>query len=350
MNIIVYVTKSNKSISKISMFVSNQLKKSFDIKVPILFLSVFVISALILVYKIANKEECSTTSFNIDAPSYKVGELIIFSDNSKNAYSWRWYFGDNSQISFRSKVGHSFSKEGEYMVTLVINNECSIDKLITILPRTETIDESLMPKFKAPTYVLEGDEVEFEDRTTGSESWEWRFGETNKVDSFDEKCTYVFSSPGEKMVSLVVNGDYKHVTIKKIFVIPKKEEKEKKVKYKSEVPWNPFQNVSDAPPEEEIITTKIEKGPEIGNADANRINDIVDLVTDGNITYDDFLKYFCKYDLPIVVYKDGKTTPLKTFYYQVKKEKVKIKNLSIQKNQDDCIKVISIDKKYKSVF
>ena len=332
------------------MFVFNQFKKSFDSKVPILFLSVFVISVFVIVYKINNVEVCDTNEFKIDAPSYKAGELIIFSDNSKNANSWRWYFGDDSQISFRSKVAHSFSKEGEYIVTLIVNNKCHIDKLITILPRKNTIDESLMPKFSSPNYVLEGDEIEFEDRTEGAKSWEWRFGESNKVDSFDEKCTYTFDSPGEKVISLVVNGDYKHVTIKKLFVVPKKDEKVKTEKYKSAVQWNPFQNVSDAPPEEEDNTVKIVKGPQIGGADANRITDIFELVTNSKITYDDFLKYFCKYDMPIVIFKDGKTTSLKNFFYQVKKEKIKIKNIAIQKDADDCIRTINIDKKFKSVF
>lgn len=332
------------------MFIINQLKKSFDIKVPILFLSIVVISLFIIAYKIINVEECNVQDFQIDAPTFKAGELIIFSDKSKNSTSWRWYFGDNSQISFRSKVGHSFSKEGEYMVTLVVNNKCNVDKLITIVPRGSTVDESLMPKFRAPSYVLQGDEVEFEDRTYGANSWEWRFGESDKVDSFDEKYTYKFDTPGEKIVSLVVNGDYKHVTIKKIFVVPKKQENKKVEKYKSKVPWNPFQNVADAPPEEENNVIKIEKGPEIGGADADRIADIFELVTDSKISYDDFLKYFCKYDLPIIIFKDAKTTSLKNFYYQVKKERIKIRNVSIKKNQDDCIKIINVDKKYKSVF
>ncbi len=334
------------------MFILKPFKKYFDAKVPMVFLAVVLLSFVIVAYKLNNEVECNAKEFKIDAPSFMVGEFIIFSDDSKNAHSWRWYFGDDSQIAFRSKVAHSFDKEGEYLVKLVINNKCTVQRVITILPRKTSIDQSLIPKINVPDYVMEGEEIVFEDETDSAQSWEWRFGENlnNKVDSFDKKCSYTFTSPGRKMISLVVNNDYTHVATKIIFVMPKKDEQVVKSDRKRNViPINPFQNVPDAPPEEENVV-KVQKGPEIGGADANRIEDVFELVTNNKISYEDFLKYFCKYNLPTVVFKDQKTTSLKEFYYQVKKEKIKLKNISIQKVKDDCIVIILIDKKYKSIF
>ena len=82
-------------------------------KVPMVFLAVVLLSFVIVAYKLNNEVECNAKEFKIDAPSFMVGEFIIFSDDSKNAHSWRWYFGDDSQIAFRSKVAHSFDKEGD---------------------------------------------------------------------------------------------------------------------------------------------------------------------------------------------------------------------------------------------
>ncbi|VXB92909.1 conserved hypothetical protein [Flavobacterium sp. 9AF] len=334
------------------MFVLNFFKKYFDAKVSLTFLLVTLIAGFIILYKLNNEVVCNSKEFKIDAPSLTVGEFIIFSDDTKDAHSWRWYFGDDSQIAFRSKVAHSFDKEGSYLVKLVINNECTIQQVVTIAPRKSSVDESLIPKIIVPTYIVEGEAVVFEDFTKSAESWEWRFGENldNKVDSFDKICTYTFTSPGRKMISLVVNNDYTNVGTKIVFVMPKKEEKVTKAeKKRNVVPLNPFLNVPDAPPEEQNVV-KVEKGPEIGGSDANRIEDVFSLVTDGKISYDDFIKYFCKYNLPTVVFKDQKVATIKEFYYQVKKEKIKIKNISIQKGKDDCIEIILIDKKHKSVF
>lgn len=327
------------------------MKKYFDLKVPILFLSIFLLSSIVLIIKMNSGDECNIKEFQVDAPSFKVGELIIFSDASKKSHSWRWYFGDNTQISFRLKVAHSFMEEGEYLVKLIVNNECTIQKVITILPKENSLDKSKFPKFRVPGNVMQDEEVEFVDRTDGAKSWEWRFGESGKVDSFDEKCTYVFTTPGKKVVSLVVNNDYKHVTIKELFVIPKKKEVVKVEKYKSAIPWNPFKNVPDAPPEEEKDdVVKVVKGPEIGGTDARKLEDILESVAKGKTNYESFLKHFCKYNLPIVIYKDAKTSSLKEFFYAVKKKGDKVKNVTIQKDGEDCIRVINIDKKHKSYF
>ncbi|CAM3750354.1 PKD domain-containing protein [Flavobacterium gelidilacus] len=335
------------------MFILEQFKKYFDLKVLLLFASILMLSIIAILFKYTNDEECEINDFNIEADSFVVGDLIIFSENSKNANSWRWYFGDSTQISFRSKVAHSFENEGEYIVKLIVNNKCKIEKLVKILPRTYSVNKRLMPKFNLPSHILEGETLNFKDNTEGSKSWEWRFGESNKIDSFDKNASYAYSIPGKKTVSLVVNGDYKHVAIKEIFVIPKKEVKEKREKYKSDVPWNPFQNVQDAPteePEKEPIK-KVVRGPEIKDTDNDRLIEILKLVREDKITYDNFLKYFCVYNLPVVVYKDAETSSVKDFYYAVKKNNVKIKEVKISKDADDCIRVITItDKKYKSVF
>lgn len=334
------------------MFILEQLKKYFDLKVLLLFASVFMLSLFVVALKYLNDEECVINDFAIEADSFVTGDLIIFSDNSKNANSWRWHFGDSTQISFRSKVAHSFEKEGDYIVTLIVNNKCQIKKLVTILPKTYSIDKKLLPKFNLPIRILQGDKLEVSDKTEGAKSWEWRFGESNKVDSFDKDASYTFDSPGVKVVSLIVNGDYKHVALKEIFVIPKKEEKEKIERYKSDIPWDPFQNVKDAPdevPEKEQIK-KVVRGPEIKDTDENRLLIILKLVRENKITYENFLRYFCVYRLPVVIYKDAQSTPLKDFYNAVKKNDVKIKEVTIKKDGDDCIITINVDKKYKAVF
>ena len=335
------------------MFILEQLKRYFDLKILLLFASICIFSLVVILFRYTNKEDCNINDFAIEGDSFFTDDLIIFSDKSKSSNSWRWNFGDSTQLSFRSKVAHSFEKEGEYIVQLIVNNKCHVEKLVTILPRTYSVDKKLLPKFNLPVHILQGENLEVIDNTDGAKSWEWRFGETNKVDSFDKNASYSYETAGEKVVSLVVNGDYKHVGIKKIFVVPKKEETEKTERYKSDVPWNPFKNVKDAPTEEEKIieVKKIVRGPEIKDTDNDRLIEILNLVREDKITYDNFSKYFCIYYLPVVIYKDNEISSLKELYDAVKKNNVKIKQVRITKDADDCIKAITIlDKKHKSVF
>ncbi|MFD2908219.1 PKD domain-containing protein [Flavobacterium ardleyense] len=306
-------------------------------------------SSLVIAYKYVNDEECLVSTFEVEGDSFFAGDLIVFSDNSKSSNSWRWYFGDSTQVSFRPRVAHSFDKEGEYIVKLVVNNNCVVKKIIKIAPKSYSINKKLIPKINIPSRVMEGDKVDFNDDTPGAKSWEWRFGDGSKVDSFDKNSSYVYDSPGKRNVSLVINGDYKHVGFKEIFVMPKKESDEKREKYKSAIPWNPFQGVKDAPADDKELI-KVVKGPEIKNTDRTKLLEIFNLIIQDRVPYEDFTKYFCTYNLPAVVYKDNKTSSLKEFYYAVKNNKIKIKEVTINKDADDCIKLIMVSKKYKSFF
>lgn len=331
------------------MFINSQLKKFFELKILLFFLSIIFLSFLVIAYKYVNDEECLVDNFTVESDSLYAGDLIIFSDNSKTSTSWRWYFGDNTQVSFRSKVAHVFDKEGEYEVKLIVNNNCVIKKMIIIAPKSYSVNKKLIPKINIPSQVMQGDRIDFIDETVGAKSWEWRFGEGSKVDSFDKTTSHSYDTPGKKNVSLVVNGDYKHVAFKEIFVIPKKEEKEKREKYKSAIPWNPFQGVKDAPENDKELI-KVVKGPEIRNTDRTKLLEIFKLIIEDKVSYEDFTKYFCTYNLPAVVYKDTKTSTLKDFFYAVKNNKIKIKDVVINKDPDDCIKLITVQKKYKSFF
>lgn len=159
---------------------STQIKTHFDLKIILFFAIIFVISCGLLAFEINIKTPCTVTEFKVDAPSYKAGELITFSDVTKSSYEWRWYFGDGTEISYRSKVGHSFSKPGKYTVKLLVNNGCSITKDITIIPSKEVINTALLPKFYAPKVVYEGEIIKFRDSTEHAKSWEWRFGDGPK--------------------------------------------------------------------------------------------------------------------------------------------------------------------------
>lgn len=327
---------------------SNQIKTHFDGKIILFFFIIFVMSCGLLAFKINNKAICTVKEFKIDAPTFKVGELITFSDITPNSYEWRWYFGDGSKISYRSKVAHSFSKPGKYTVKLLVNNSCTIEKTITILPKNDVIDESLLPKFFAPTVVYEGEQVRFRDSTAHAKSWEWRFGDGIKIDAIDQNPTYVYRIPGEKIVSLVVNGDIKYVKQKKITVLPaKKETKDvvserlaRRSSSRADIVDEYFKQLPEAP----------KRSAEIAGINEEKFKAILMGICEDKLSFDNVKRYFCEDDLPLVKLRNGKTISLKELDDAIRDRNINIKKIELQRDQDGCVTVINLNYRYKTIF
>jgi PKD repeat protein len=66
--------------------------------------------------------------------------------------------------------------------------------------------------------ALLGKPVNFVCLTKGAQQWEWRFGETGKVDSKTQNSIYTYKTPGLKTVSLILNGNYKYIAKNTIYV------------------------------------------------------------------------------------------------------------------------------------
>lgn len=325
-----------------------QIKTHFDGKIVTMLIVVFILSCGLLAFKMNSESACVLKEFDVKAPSFKEGEIITFSDNTAGAYEWRWYFGDGTAVSFRSKVGHSYSKAGKYKVKLSVNNNCTVEKEITIIPKKEILNMALMPKFYAPKTVYEGDQVTFADSTGHATSWEWRFGESNKIDAIEQNPVHVYRKPGEKVVSLVVNNDIKYIAYQKITVLPIKKEKKDWVKERlsrrSENRADPvdeyFSQIPDAP----------SRGPEIKDINEAKLKSMLLGISEDKLSYDNLIRYFCDDDLPLVQLRKGKSISLSSLDHEIRNRSIKIKNLSLQRDKDGCVTIIMLDYKYKTLF
>lgn len=325
-----------------------QIKTHFDGKVIMILMIVFILSCGLLAFEMNSKSACFLKEFEIKAPSFKEGEIITFSDNTPGAYEWRWYFGDGTAISYRSKIGHVFNKAGKYKVKLMVNNNCTVEKEITIIPKKEVLNMALMPKFYAPKTVYQGDEVTFADSTSHAKSWEWRFGDSNKIDAIDQNPSHVYRIPGEKVVSLVVNSDIKYIAYQKITVLPAKKEKKdwvkERISRRSESRPDPveeyFEQIPDAP----------SRGPEIRDINEAKLKSMLLGVSENRLSYDNLIRYFCTDNLPLVQLAKGKSISLSALDDEIRSRSIKIKNLSLQKDKDGCVTIIMLDFKFKTLF
>lgn len=325
-----------------------QIKTHFDGKVIMTFIIILVISCGLLAFKINDKDKCSVKDFDINAPSYKEDELITFSDNSSDSYEWKWYFGDASEESYRSKVAHSFAKAGKYKVKLTVNNNCVIEKEITIVPKKDVLNMALLPKFSAPRVVYQGEDVKFTDATSHAKSWEWRFGDGNKIDATDKNPTHMYTIPGKKRVSLVVNGDIKYVAYEDINVLPAKREKKdwvterlaRKGEGRGDAVGDYFNSIPDAPT----------RGPELKDLNEAKLKSVLLGVSENRLSYDNMVRYFCADNLPLVQVRKKESISLKALDDAIRSRSIRIKGVNIHKDKDGCATLIVLDYKYKTLF
>jgi len=325
-----------------------QIKTHFDLKVLLFMGGLFLLSGVLLAFKMNSAGNCIVNDFKVDAPSFKAGELITFSDISDTGYEWTWSFNDGTPVSYRSKVGHAFSGPGKYKVRLVINNTCTVEKTVTIVPRVTVVNTAILPKFFAPKVVKEGEQIQFKDSTANATSWEWRFEDSSKINSIDKNPTYTYRTPGEKVVSLVVNGDVKNVQFAKITVLPiKKQPKDivsERIKRRNSVRVDPveeyYSNVPDAP----------KRSAEIPGINEVKLEGLIMGVSEDKLTYQNLTRYFCSDALPLVELKKGKVITLESLDKDIRKKSIKIRSIGLVRDADGCVTMIKINYKFKGLF
>lgn len=326
----------------------NNMSKHIDKNVVFFFVAVFLVSASLLGYKYYKNIPCKEVIFSFKADEFRQGELINFFDESEGAKVWSWKFGDSTEMETLKDPIHIFKKPGEYKVTLLVNNTCEKVITVNIKKKKELLDPNKIPQFTLPESIIVGEKLKVKGEFKNDAStWAWRFGETASINSKKRYTSYQYEIPGIKTVSLVVNGDMKHINEQRIHVLPKPEEKTKIPIIKSKpvpIGWRikpkPIETVKDKP------KVKPKKAiPFISNDDFRAK---ILLVSRGKVKPNYFSEYLCNnMNIPIVV--NGKSTTFLIFCQKIhnKKIKIKSKNFSLYRDKgSNCIKSITI--KYSS--
>jgi gliding motility-associated-like protein len=141
----------------------------------------------------------------------------VFTDNSTDAVSWLWNFGDATATDATQSPTHVFANPGIYNVSLSVTNGfgCSDTSVqtITVLPQP-------IANYTYSSILCAQQIVQFTDSTigTGVTNWEWDFGDggTSNV----QNPGYVYAASGVYNVSLIVgNGAGCSDTIVKTIVV-----------------------------------------------------------------------------------------------------------------------------------
>ncbi len=143
----------------------------------------------------------SATPYNGCAPL-----TVNFTNNSQNALSYLWDFGDGSPVSTQENPSHTYTAGGDYTVTLYAfgsnsNDTAVVQASIVVYPKP-TAD------FLAyPTLVGNNkDSVYFVSNAIGATQWNWDFGDGNT--STQTNPAHYYASEGNYTVTLIVSNEY----------------------------------------------------------------------------------------------------------------------------------------------
>ncbi|MBI2967653.1 MAG: PKD domain-containing protein [Bacteroidetes bacterium] len=128
---------------------------------------------------------------------------VTFDDNSPDAVTWQWDFGDGNQSVDENPV-HIYSDTGYYHIILIAlsNMGCSDTVLFDSLIYVQKVIAGLTsPSPMSGCHPLE---MHFFDNSINADSWLWDFGDGNS--SNKENPAHYYTSPGFYNVSLIASS------------------------------------------------------------------------------------------------------------------------------------------------
>lgn len=310
-------------------------------KTVLLFFGItFLVFGSLFAYKMTTKEDCGDVRFKTDAKSYKVGELIRFTDYTAGAEKWSWDFKDSTEFRTERNPYHTFSKPGKYDVRLIVNKDCEFTKTITIEEKKFILDSTKLPVFEIPSQIMVGQKLKVKNNSALAKTWEWRFGETVSVNSYEKEAEYTYKESGLKTISLVINGDLQYMSQKKIKVLPepKKDDDIGFVKsvelLDSDIKISPDIGVKV---EEE---TKIVKAPNITNA---QFGEKLVKIANKKETAQIFAPFMCdNLNMPVIVNK--KSENFLVFCQKIRGRTITVNDVQIMRDKEtNCITNVIID-------
>ncbi len=141
------------------------------------------------------------------------GEIVVFTDESVNASSWEWDFGEGAVPATSSTQGPhavSYSTPGIRTVSLTINGNLTETK-----DDFMTIHDAMEAGFEYGGSDLT---VEFTNASINATTYLWDFGDGNT--SAETDPVHIYSSAGSYMVSLIATNSYCEDTVSHEISVP----------------------------------------------------------------------------------------------------------------------------------
>ncbi|WPU97488.1 PKD domain-containing protein [Mucilaginibacter sp. cycad4] len=129
-----------------------------------------------------------------------LNEHLVYSDNTANAKSWLWEFG-NGDKSTRQNGSYHFKKTGDYIIRLTVDGNLTQQFPVSVKDSTPTMAADTLITINGPTQGIVNEQVRLEAQGN-ARIYEWSFGETGRVDVKGPTALYTFHNPGTYFIKL----------------------------------------------------------------------------------------------------------------------------------------------------
>lgn len=340
----------------------------FDLKIVLFFVIFLLISILYFLVQFFNKVDCDTARFYVLSENFQSNESVEFYDKTDNVNTWLWDFGDGSDSDSRAHTFHIYKQPGKYIVSLTLNGVCIHNKVVTISDN-RSINTSEMPKIIPSKIITVGQPTYFRGVKEGGKTWEWSFSENNGVDDTSQNPVYTFKKAGEKIITLVANGNFSSVARIAVYVHPRVikkinpldvdsyEYEKKPEKFslpKGKVQKDPLEDMLQYIPV--ASRTQVKKDTVKAETKAPKISEdqfeiLLLKVAEGSKVKDDFEDFLCgNYEMPVV--KNGEDLlTFDQFCQNIKGKKIRIDALRLNRDKKtNCVKGLNINYKVKKLL
>ncbi|MBD1391645.1 PKD domain-containing protein [Mucilaginibacter glaciei] len=161
--------------------------------------SILLLAGLIFLFKSSLFDKRNVNA-KILKDEIAINEDLVYSDNTENAKSWLWEFG-NGDRSDKQNGAYRFKKTGAYIVRLTVDGKLQQQFPINIKDTVAQLLKDTLLTVNGPTQGIVNEEVRLEAQGN-ARIYEWSFGETGRVDIKGPTALYTYHNPGTYFVRL----------------------------------------------------------------------------------------------------------------------------------------------------
>jgi len=138
------------------------------------------------------------SDFYSPTPASCAPSIVEFFDDSQNAVSWSWNFGDGTFSSVQNPV-KLYTQPGNYDITLITTSENGCTDTIVKPGYTIVLGPATSFSISEPE-ACSNASIQFTDDSYGAVMWEWNFGEGST--SNEQNPSFTYTAPGNYTVTL----------------------------------------------------------------------------------------------------------------------------------------------------
>ncbi|MBB6111782.1 PKD domain-containing protein [Mucilaginibacter lappiensis] len=159
---------------------------------------ILIIAALIFLFK-SSLFDKRTVNARLLKDEIFLNENLVYSDNTANAKSWVWEFGNGDKSNLQNG-SYKFKRPGDYIVRITIDGTLKQQFPVNVKDTIVQSVDTLMV-INGPTQGIVNEQIRLEAQGN-ARIYEWSFGETGRVDVKGSTALYTYHNPGTYFIKL----------------------------------------------------------------------------------------------------------------------------------------------------